>query len=303
MTPPTKKPWRARLGWGLTLALVAWLGLSFLVARAQTRRGRAPYPEPVPKLPWGKAEGLRLATADGEDLGAWFIEGHPDRPAVLLMHGWGGNRSWCLYAARLAASAGCPVLLVTARAHGDSSGDVNDFGYSARRDILAGVDWLHARRPGGRVVVWGQSLGSAAALFAADEAGERVSGYVIECPYRDLWTALRNRTRLYLPPVAELVAYVGVAAVAPLVLPHADAISPEEAAGRVPASARVLILAGGADSRAWPEEAAAIAGRIGANAELEVFEGADHMKLEKADPERYREAVLRLLGRCYKAAP
>jgi pimeloyl-ACP methyl ester carboxylesterase len=272
-----------------------WLLASYLVVYRLTRRAHPVRPEAVPAVAWGTLRPLRLTTADGQDLGAWFVPGHPDRPPVLLLHGNGGTRGSCLDQAELVAAAGHPVLLVTLRAHGDSTGEVNDLGYSARHDVTATVGWLEAKHPG-RPVVWGQSMGAAAALFAARDLGPRAGGYVLECPYQDLRTAVRNRLRLRLPPVADRVAYAGLALTAPLVLPGADAISPLDAAAGVPPGTPVLVLAGGADRRATPGEARAIADRIGPNAELVVIEGGDHLTLHRADPGRYRAVVLGFLA-------
>jgi alpha-beta hydrolase superfamily lysophospholipase len=276
----------------LGLAVVIWLAASAVVADQLTRRARPIYPEPVPAVPWGAIEPLHLGTTDGHTLGAWFAPGRPDRPVVLLLHGNGADRTACLPQAELVAAEGHPVLLVTLRAHGDSTGDRNDFGRSARHDVSAAVGWVEANHPDRAVVVWGQSLGSAAAVFAAADLGPRVSGYILECPYRDLDTAVRNRTRHYLPPVVEAVAYAGLRVTAPLVLPDVRAISPFDAAAGVPAGLPVLVLAGGADRRARPEEARAIADQLGPRAELVVIDGGDHLMLARADPARYRAAVL-----------
>lgn len=284
--------WLIALG---TLAVALWLLASYGAAYRLTRRAAPARPEPAPALAWGRIAPFRLATADGHELGAWFIDGRPDRPLVLFLHGNGGRRSASLAEAELVASTGCPVLMISLRAHGDSTGEVSDFGFGARRDAVAAVEWLRTQHPDRPVVVWGQSLGSAAAVFAAEELGARVNGYILECPYRDLRTATRNRTRAYLPPVLEYVAYAGFSAVAPLVVPNADDISPLRAAARIPPSARVLVLAGRADRRATPAEAAAIAGAVGARAELVVIEGGDHLRLAAAEPERYRKAVVGFL--------
>ncbi|WP_439620819.1 alpha/beta hydrolase [Gemmata sp.] len=291
--------WLAAL---VALSVAGWLLVSYAAVYHLTRRARPPYPEPAPDIAWGRVAPVRLATADGQELGAWFIDGRADRPLVVLLHGNGGSRSARLAEAELAARAGSPVLMVSQRAHGDSTGAVNDFGFSGRFDVVAAVEWLRARHPGRPVVVWGRSLGSAAALFAAAALGDRVTGYVLECPYQDLRTATRNRTRNYLPPILEFVAYAGLTAVAPLVLPDADAISPLGAARRVPPSARVLVLAGSADRRATLAEAAAITGAIGARAELVAIAGGDHLRLADADPERYRAAVLAHLEACGRPA-
>lgn len=290
--------------WALTLAglaTLAWLAVSFAVAHRLTRRAAPLSPEPVPAVAWGTAEPLWLHTADGQALGAWFFDGRPGRPVVILLHGNGGNRTATLPQAELLASAGYPVLAVTLRAHGDSTGEVNDFGLSARRDVVAAVEGVETHRPGTPVVVWGRSLGAAAALFAARELGPRVSAYVLECPFRDLRTAVWNRLRARLPWGVRHAAYAGLRLVAPLVLSDFDRISPLEAASGVPRGTPVLVLAGGADTRATPDEARAIAGRIGPNAELVVVEGGDHLQLEQPDPARYRETVIGFLKKCERA--
>jgi alpha-beta hydrolase superfamily lysophospholipase len=282
----------AALGVGL------WLLASLVVAYQLTQRAQPIGPEPPPAVNWATFQQLRLTTADGQELGAWFVPGRADRPTVVLLHGNGGTRGACLDAAEWLAADGHPLLLVTLRAHGDSTGDRNDFGYSARHDVLAAVGWLEANRAGPPVVVWGRSLGSAAALFAAGELGDRVGGYVLECPYRDLRTAVRNRTRDRLPPVADFVAYAGLSVTAPLVLSDVDRISPVEAAGAVPREMPVLVLAGSADRRARFDEARAILDRLGPRAESVVIDGGDHLALARPDPERYRRVVRDFMRKC-----
>ena len=285
----------------LVLAVVSvllWLGTSYGVAYRLTRRPCPRHDEPVPDLTWAKVESFRLATEDGEELGAWFLPGRPDQPLVVLLPGNGCDRSSGLGQAESLVGDGRSVLLLSLRAHGDSTGEVNDFGFSARHDVTAAVAWAESNHPRWPIVVWGRSLGSAAALFAAGGLGRRVSAYVLECPYRDLRTAVRNRVRLRLPPLADDVAYLGLMTAAPLVLADVDRISPLQAAGEVPEGTPVLILAGGKDRRARPEEAEAIRERIGAGAELVVIEDGDHLELEGADPERVRAAIRRLIARC-----
>jgi uncharacterized protein len=106
---------------------------------------------------------------------------------------------------------------------------------------------------------------------------------------------------VFLPPGLDLLAYTGLVAVSSFVLPTLDQISPREAAAGVPKAVPVLILAGTADQRARPEEARAIADRMG-QAEVVVVEGGDHSRLEEPDPERYRRIVRDFLERVREAA-
>jgi uncharacterized protein len=297
---------RRRVMYGLLGAvslLTLWLLGSFVVAYHLTRRQQPLFAETAPTVDWGKFEDQRLTTRDGQEIGTWFVAGKDDSPSVLLLHGNGGCRSSCLFQAEMLAAEHYPILMITQRAHGDSTGDVNDFGYSARYDVIAAVDWLQQRRPGKPIAVFGSSLGSAAAVFASGELKERVSGYILECPYQDLKTAVRNRTAIYLPPVADWIAYKGIDIVAPLVLPDVEKISPLEAATQLPKEVPILIMAGGADRHATPEEARAIFDRVRTHAHLVIFDGATHGKLFDADPNLYRHSVLELLekvGRGYR---
>ncbi|MCE9554005.1 MAG: alpha/beta hydrolase [Planctomycetes bacterium] len=305
MTQPAQKSklgkWLRRFAAATLLLIVAsWLISAWVFAHQMTRRRSPLFAENVPALAWGSVEAFRLDTLDGQHLGAWLVPGRTDKSAVLLLHGIGANRSSCLREAQMLATAGHPVLLITLRAHGDSTGDENDFGYSARHDVAAAVAWWKQQHPNQPLVVWGQSLGAAAAIFAAGDLGHKVQGYVLECPYQDLHTATRNRTRLMLPEGVELVAYCGLRCVAPLVLSDASKISPYDAATGIPDSIPVLILAGGQDPYARPEEAQAIHERIKAHCTLALFEQAGHMQLAKADPGRYSTTVLEFVDACGK---
>jgi alpha-beta hydrolase superfamily lysophospholipase len=166
----------------LLVTPVVWLLVSSAVAYRLTHRRWPRFEEPAPTITWGRIESDRINTSDGEELGAWFIDGRERLPSVLLLHGSNANRGHMLRRARFLASHGFAALLVTFRAHGDSTGDYHDIGWGARRDVWAAVAYLEKRRPGCPIVVSGESMGSAAAAFAAGELGHRVVGYISGMP-------------------------------------------------------------------------------------------------------------------------
>lgn len=278
--------------------VVSWFGVFWVLAWKLTGRHAPLTPEAIPSVDWASFRELRLRTSDGEELGAWLDE-TPGRngPVVLITHGNGGKRTDALHVAEWAARAGMRSLLITHRAHGDSSGERNDFGYSARHDIVAAVRLLRELDPDAQIVVWGRSLGSAAALFAAPELSGEVAGYIVECPYHDLQTAIRHRMDLRLPPPLSTVATLSFRAVAPVALPQMKLISPVKAAANVPADLPVLVLCGGRDRRARTFEASAIHSALGQRSEFVLIEGGDHLKLRDADSTTYDAAVLGFLNR------
>jgi alpha-beta hydrolase superfamily lysophospholipase len=286
------RKWFRRGAFALGIVLVLWLTVSFAVAYRLTHRPRPRFEERAPRVAWGTLEDHRIKTRDGEDLGAWFLNGDDELPFVLLLHGNKGSRWNSLTRAEIFASQGWGVLMISLRAHGDSSGDFHDVGLSARRDVAAAVEFLEARRPGRPIVVMGTSLGAATAVFAAEELGRRVKGYILESPYKDLKTAVWNRTDTYLPPVLSHAGYLGLRAVGPLFLPNLDEISPMKAIGGIPNDVPVLILAGDADRLARPFEAHALFSQVESHGKLVFFPGAEHHNLPESAPELFRRTLL-----------
>jgi alpha-beta hydrolase superfamily lysophospholipase len=290
------RPSPRRLLAGAAMLTVLWLLASFAFVYLLTRRPHARFAEPAPQVAWGKLEEHRLTTSDGEDLGAWYHRSAESGPAVVVLHGFRGCRRNSLAAGEFFAERGCSVLMLSLRAHGDSSGDFTDVGYSAKRDVIAAVEFLEHRQAGRPILVNGTSMGSAAAIFAAGDLGERVAGYLLESPYSTLHQAVRNRTEVFLPPLLDRVAYLGAALMAPLILSDADRIAPIEHIAAVPRSLPVVILCGECDRRARPAEAKAICDRIADQARLVIFDDAGHECLVSKNRRRYAEAAEPLLA-------
>jgi pimeloyl-ACP methyl ester carboxylesterase len=269
------------------LGVVGWLGSSAFVAWSLTERPRDPYEEPQPR--WLRAESVRLQTRDGEELGAWFHPGAPGKALIVFLHGMGGSRASMALAAQRVALEGNGFLALSLRAFGDSSGEDLDFGWSAKHDVLAAVEYAEHAKPGVPLVVVGQSLGAAAAIFAAPELGRRVDGYVLEAPYRDLGKACRDRLDRDLPAPLAALAFVGLRLWAPCFLAtDPDEIRPIDHVARFPAGLPVLFVAGAFDTEAPVADVRELAAHCSGAAELAVLDARDHHDLWTLD-ERHWE--------------
>ena len=273
--------WRV-LAWFIGLLVAGWLAASGFAAHALTARPRAPRAEVAPED--FEVESLRLTSADGVELGAWFHAGTPGRALVLLVHGMDGSRSSMEMAMRRLAARGHGSLAVTLRGFGDSEGDRLDFGIHAREDVLAASAALESRAGGAPLVVIGQSLGAAATLFAARELGARVAGYVLEAPYLTLEKACRDRLALRLPPVLDELAFRGLALWTPLFLPaDFDEIRPIDACVELPTTARALFVAGSQDLLAPSADVRAMSLAARAPSEFVELAGRSHEDLWELD--------------------
>lgn len=302
--PRRASRWRRRLVVVLVLLPILWLASSGVVAWKLTHRRGKPYAQPPPVIAGMTVEPQRLTSTDGVEIGAWLARGDADKPVVILLHGMGGSRKHALPVMQRLHADRYNVLAITFRGHGDSGGDEIDFGYSARADVVAAVDFSERQLPGRRIVVCGTSFGSAAALFAAEQLGTRVSGYVLESPYRDLDTATRNRLQMYLPPLLDGAAHVGLRLWARVLLDvDLAAISPYDAAARVPRSVPVTILTGARDRHATSFEAEQIFEQVRGHRTLIRFKRAGHANLFRKDPQRYYAALRDLLDARPAASP
>ncbi|EXJ14039.1 alpha/beta hydrolase [Imhoffiella purpurea] len=114
----------------------------------------------------------RIPTVNGRHLFAWLVPAAAaarPAPAVIVLHGWGGNAEDMLVFASVLHRADFAVLLLDARNHGRSDGD--EFSSLPRfaEDLEHGLDWLR-REPGvdpERIALLGHSVGAAAALLVA----------------------------------------------------------------------------------------------------------------------------------------
>jgi dipeptidyl aminopeptidase/acylaminoacyl peptidase len=101
---------------------------------------------------------VQIPTANGKHLFAWLVP--PTRvadeaPAVVVMHGWGGNAEQMLPFAALLHREGYAVLLFDARNHGNSDADGHSSMPRFSEDLEHAVQWL-TQQPGidpGRLVL------------------------------------------------------------------------------------------------------------------------------------------------------
>lgn len=166
--------------WLLALAAV-YFGVLALMYVFQRKLMYFPETARTPPVAAGlpQAEEVTLTTADGERLVAWHISAKDDRPIFLYFHGNGGSLRLRADRFRRLSRDGSGVFAVSYRGYGGSTGAPSETGLLA--DAQAAYGFVRERYAPERIVVFGESLGTAVALALA--AQHPVASLVLDAPY------------------------------------------------------------------------------------------------------------------------
>ncbi len=169
--------WPARLlrATGIAVAVVALFFAGFIVFFEESlifypaRGGVGPSP----------GQDVFLTTSDGVKIHGWYVT-HPEaKAAILYLHGNAGNIEIRRDVLEGLRQLPANVLLIDYRGYGNSEGRPSEVGIY--RDARAAYDWLAARTPPERIVVFGKSLGGAPACELA--AGVPVGGLIVQSSF------------------------------------------------------------------------------------------------------------------------
>lgn len=123
-------------------------------------------------------------TADGLKIMGWYAKGNEDKPAILFFHGNSGQIALFAPSMKPYIDAGYTVYMSEYRGFGGTVGEfTQDFLY---KDALTAFDFLHNELGHSEIIVYGYSMGTAAASFAAVNRPAR--GLVLAAPFYSLKT-------------------------------------------------------------------------------------------------------------------
>ena len=137
-------------------------------------------------------EGMRavtLRTDDGLTLVSWYLPPVDEHaPVVVYFQGNAGTIAGRLFKAEHFRSVGCGMLLVSYRGFGGNPGSPSEAGlFADARAALALVDDAGITRK--RVVLYGESLGTGVAAYAARHAANEerpVGALILEAPFSSI---------------------------------------------------------------------------------------------------------------------
>jgi pimeloyl-ACP methyl ester carboxylesterase len=215
----------------------------------------------------------------------------------VYCHGLNRNRVEMLPEAQFGHELGYNGLLFDFRHAGQSGGEITTLGYQERLDVLGAVKYAldeeRAQRP---VVLWGISMGAAAALMAAAESPE-VAAVISDSSFLSYRHTIEHHWRLFfhLPsfPIADEVIYWSA---------YRGDFRPgdfdlEKAVERI-GTRPVLFVAREGDRRMPPEIARQLYGDAASPLkDLLIVPGSRHGEAFNQQTKPYKEEVTRFLER------
>ena len=133
-----------------------------------------------------KREDFPVVAREGVTLRGWKVRAaQPSGDWVLLFHGVADNRSGVLEHSLILLPAGYNVVMMDARAHGESDGAMATYGWIERHDTQAIIDALETSEHPRHLFALGESMGAGIALQSA-AVDPRIEAVVAEAPFANL---------------------------------------------------------------------------------------------------------------------
>lgn len=233
-----------------------------------------------------------FTAADATELEAWYLPCSQTSTIVVMFHGYASCKTNLLPEARAFHDLDYGVFLVDFRGSGGSAGRETTLGAYEAADVTAALDNVRARWPDRRLVLYGQSMGSAAILHAASQADLGVDALVLECPFDRLLATVENRFQaMHVPafPAAGLLVFWGG-------VQHGFngfRLNPVEFATHV--KAPTLLLHGENDPRVTKDQADSIFTALSGPKELVEFPDVAHESIVAAQEKKWKDSVARFL--------
>lgn len=237
-------------------------------------------------------ENVTFKTEDQVPLKGWFITSEPESDkTIILMHGWGMNRSDILKNTHFLRELGFNLFYFDFRALGESGGRTSSIGYLELKDIAAAIRFLQETRPQfcAKIGLYGLSMGGMVALCEAAR-NPQVACVVAEASYYSFrrvvsrWAWVHRRVP-YFPLMPIVLHYIrkqlGV---------NPERFSPKYNIPKI-APRPVFLIHGRYDNLVPAAQAKLLYKRAGEPKEIWLVPGAKHNKCAEVGGYEYKQRL------------
>ena len=170
--------------WFLLFAVAGYLALAALLYLTQRSLMYFPDTQRLHPSDAGlrQAEEVALQSADGVRVSVWHVAPREDMPVIIYFQGNGGGLKLRAERFKKLTADGTGLVALNYRGYGGSDGKPSETGIIL--DAKAAYDFAASRYGAGRIVLWGESLGTGVAVALAAE--NPVARVLLESPYTSI---------------------------------------------------------------------------------------------------------------------
>jgi len=165
-----------------------------------TRAGTRPMDRQLTTTPAGfgaQFKDVEFQTSDNVKISGWLLPSRDKHATIVYSHGLFRSRRELMERAIDLWKLGYGALLYDARSHGESGKARVSMGYWERLDAEGAVKFLREQVPDDRIVLFGISMGAAAALLAAAETPE-VAAVISDSSFLSFDDTVDHHVRMFL---------------------------------------------------------------------------------------------------------
>ncbi len=235
---------------------------------------------------------IYLVSHDGIILhGYEFLNKRKCSNYCICLHGYSGCPEDNSGFAEAFLRMGFNVILPTMRGHGKSGGNYICMGYPERLDIAEFTDYIIKKEKDAKIVVYGISMGAAAAMmYAGEKLPENVKCIIEDCGYCSIHDELKYELSsvFHLPPY-PLISIVDKRARKKLGFSIIKEGSCIDAVKR--SKTPILFIHGDSDTFVPTKMVYKVYGAANCDKELLIIKGAGHAMSSCEDPKKYWATV------------
>jgi uncharacterized protein len=244
-------------------------------------------------------ENFDVQGPDGVLLRGWKVRPiDPNDDWVMLFHGVSDNRTGVLGAAEFLLRHHFSLVMMDARAHGRSGGEIATYGWKERFDTVAITEALCSTETVRHLFAFGVSMGGAIALQSA-AVEPRIEAVVAEAPFASLREVSYDYAGLQVSPLLGKTLLRPAVFFAMRMAGRSGHFDPDDVSSESAVSQRpfgVLLICGTRD-RTIPcrHDQRIYRAAIGAK-QLWIVEGAEHAAALGQMPREYADRVVQFFG-------
>ena len=154
------------VGFGTLLALFLFIMIERDILTVYTETMPTPSQVEIPTDLGFQVKEVTFQSEDGITLAGWLAPSQ-NGATIILLHGFGGNRTGMIWHARQLVDAGYGALMYDERASGESGGTYRSYGWEDTRDVKAAIQFLKSRSAGTKIGALGCSMGADIVVYSA----------------------------------------------------------------------------------------------------------------------------------------